>query len=179
MNKPIVDIDLFRKYNNYYEEDTDDLCECFLRASENIVQDYLGYDPNRTEYDEYTEGIGSDKPFTRVTPIADFSYVVRADTGEALEGVGWNENYIYSLEGDSIFEDKATYKIHYEGGYRNVPDEIKLAVIRIASLMLAESNGNIGITGKSNADQSRTFISYNSYDKYLKPLISYRCKSIV
>ena len=177
--KQIISLEEFKIYNNYYEEDTDIMCQSFIDAASNIVADYIGFDPNRTEYNEFVEGIGSNKLFTKVIPIVDFAYVLRVDTGEALEGVGWNENYIYSLEGDSIFEDKATYKIHYEGGYRNVPDEIKLAVIRIASLMLAESNGNIGITGKSNADQSRTFISYNSYDKYLKPLISYRCKSIV
>lgn len=178
MTKAIVDIDLFRKYNNYYEEDTDELCDYFLRASENIVQDYLGYDPNRTEYIEYIQGVGSNKLYTRVRPISDFSYVIRVDTQEMIEGLTYNSDYIYTLDGSSVFQSGVEYEVHYEGGYRNVPEDIKLAVIRIASLQLAESQGNIGISGKSNMDQSRTFISYNNYDKYLRPLIGYRSKGI-
>ena len=177
--KQIISLEEFKIYNNYYEEDTDIMCQSFIDAASNIVADYIGFDPNRTEYDEFVEGIGSNKLFTKVIPIVDFAYVLRVDTGEALEGVGWNENYIYSLENKPIFENKVTYEIHYEGGYKEIPADIKIAVMRIASLMLAESNGNIGITGKSNVDQSKTFISYNNYDKYLKPLVNYKCKRLV
>lgn len=54
------------------------------------------------------------------------------------------------------------------------PYVIKLTTIRIASLMLEESGGNIGISSKSFADSSRTFISYANYKKYLSPIDTYR-----
>ena len=55
-----------------------------------------------------------------------------------------------------------------------VPSVVRLTVIRIAALMLEESGGNIGISGKSFADSSRTFISYANYNKYLSPVSTYR-----
>ena len=51
-----------------------------------------------------------------------------------------------------------------------MPKVIKLSIMRIATLMLSETNGNIGLTGKSFADNSRTFINYSNYKKYLEPL---------
>lgn len=177
--KPIISLEDFKKYNNYYEEGMDETCQSFIDASQNIVADYLGYDPNRTEYSEFVDGIGSSKLFPRVTPIVDFAYVLDTSTSEALDSVGWNESYIYSLENKAIFKNGSSYEVHYEGGYKEIPADIKMAVMRIASLMLAESNGNIGISGRSDLDQSRTFINYDNYSKYLKPLVNYRSKKLV
>ena len=176
--KQLVTLEDFKQYNNYYEEDTDELCQSFVDAASNIVADYIGYDPNRTEYEEYVEGIGSSKLFTSVTPISDFSYVKDTSTDEILDDVTFNEKYIYSRTNKAIFEANKTYEVHYEAGYKVIPADIRMAVLRIGSLMLAESNGNIGVTGKSNLDQSKTFISYSNYSKYLQPLIGYRSKRI-
>lgn len=55
-----------------------------------------------------------------------------------------------------------------------VPSVVPLSIMRIATLMLSETNGNIGLTGKSFADNSRTFINYSNYRKYLQPLDPYR-----
>ncbi|MCF0237027.1 MAG: hypothetical protein HUK24_00390 [Sphaerochaetaceae bacterium] len=54
------------------------------------------------------------------------------------------------------------------------PSVVPLSIMRIATLMLCETNGNIGVTSKSFADNSRTFISYANYRKYLQPLDPYR-----
>jgi hypothetical protein len=40
--------------------------------------------------------------------------------------------------------------------------------------MLQESDGNIGITGKSMSEDSRTYINYTNYDKWLKKLDALR-----
>ena len=40
--------------------------------------------------------------------------------------------------------------------------------------MLMEAGENIGVTGKSFADNSRSFISYTNYSKYLNPLQTFR-----
>ena len=55
-----------------------------------------------------------------------------------------------------------------------IPDVIILSILRIATLMLSETGGNIGLTGKSFADNSRTFINYSNYRKYLQPLDALR-----
>ena len=55
-----------------------------------------------------------------------------------------------------------------------VPSLVKTTVLRIATLMLMEAGENIGISGKSFADNSRSFISYTNYHKYLNPLQTFR-----
>lgn len=55
-----------------------------------------------------------------------------------------------------------------------VPRLVKLTILRIATLMLMEGGENIGVTGKSFADNSRSFISYTNYMKYLSPLQTFR-----
>ena len=56
----------------------------------------------------------------------------------------------------------------------SVPNLVRLTVLRIATLMLMEAGENIGVTGKSFADNSRSFISYTNYSKYLNPLQTFR-----
>jgi len=59
-------------------------------------------------------------------------------------------------------------------GNGGIPSVVPLSILRIATLMLSETGGNIGLTGKSFADNSRTFINYSNYRKYLQPLDPYR-----
>lgn len=54
------------------------------------------------------------------------------------------------------------------------PAVIKIAIKRIASLLLMEAGENIGVTSKSMPDNSRTFVNYTSYMKYLRPIQNYR-----
>ena len=55
-----------------------------------------------------------------------------------------------------------------------VPSLVVTTILRIATLMLMEAGENIGISGKSFADNSRSFISYTNYSKYLNPLQTFR-----
>lgn len=55
-----------------------------------------------------------------------------------------------------------------------IPEIVKVTILRIATLMLMEGGENIGVSGKSFADNSRSFISYTNYMKYLTPLQTYR-----
>lgn len=56
----------------------------------------------------------------------------------------------------------------------DIPEIVKLTILRIATLMLMEGGENIGISGKSFSDNSRSFISYTNYHKYLSPLQTLR-----
>lgn len=55
-----------------------------------------------------------------------------------------------------------------------IPAIVRLTILRISTLMLMEAGENIGVSGKSFADNSRSFISYTNYMKYLNPLQTYR-----
>lgn len=55
-----------------------------------------------------------------------------------------------------------------------IPELVRLTILRIATLMLMEGGENIGISGKSFSDNSRSFISYTNYHKYLSPLQTFR-----
>ena len=55
-----------------------------------------------------------------------------------------------------------------------MPSLVHLSILRIATLMLMEAGENIGVTGKSFADNTRSFISYTNYAKYLNPLQTLR-----
>ena len=52
-----------------------------------------------------------------------------------------------------------------------LPPDIASAILRIASLLQAESDGNVGLTGKSFGDSgSRTFVNYTNFEKFLMPI---------
>jgi len=55
-----------------------------------------------------------------------------------------------------------------------VPGIVKLTIFRIAALLQSEENSNIGITSKSQADGSRTFVKTTDYTPYLKEISRYR-----
>lgn len=59
-------------------------------------------------------------------------------------------------------------------GLSACPEIIELTIKRIATLLLMEAGENIGVTSKSMPDNSRTFINYTSYFKYLRPIQNYR-----
>ena len=74
---------------------------------------------------------------------------------------------------DFLRFDPETYDWTAEG-LSACPDIIKLSIKRIATLLLMEAGENIGVTSKSMPDNSRTFINYTSYFKYLRPIQNYR-----
>lgn len=177
----IITVTEFQTYTNYYEENMESMLQTYIDSAENIVENYLGYDPTENDYEEIITSIGSDKLYTRIPHISEFSYVIDKDTDEMLTDCISNENYIYDRNGEEVFKEGRKYKVCYVGGWssKEMPADIRMAVLRIASVQLAESDGNIGLSSKSFADMSRSFMNYTSYDKFLKPLLPYRSKAIL
>ncbi|MCF0238161.1 MAG: hypothetical protein HUK24_06135 [Sphaerochaetaceae bacterium] len=87
------------------------------------------------------------------------------DSPEALE-----VKTLFLNSAQTIVEDYLRFKVDEEYPEGNFPEVITLSILRVATLMLMETGGNIGLTGKAYADQSRTFINYSNYRKYLQPL---------
>lgn len=93
----------------------------------------------------------------------------------------YSNNYEDSQEADSaktmflkaaqeICDSYLGYEAETQWGADEMPEVVKLSILRIATLMLSETGGNIGLTGKSFSDNSRTFVNYSNYRKYLQPL---------
>ena len=84
------------------------------------------------------------------------------------------------IDGGNAFTD---FSSEVDGGgaliIPPIPQVIIMTVLRIAAILMSESDSNIGVTSKSFGDSGgRTFINYTNFDKYLLPLSSYRLLSI-
>ena len=174
----IVSIESFNAYSGNYE-DSNEAVFCkktFLRSSEEIVKDYLGFDPQLKEYTEELAGnlrrglwLGS-RNVLEVTSVYLNGHELPLDE--------------YRLKGDKLFSTAKSqgpfthgfFTVTYTAGWsdENMPSVIVLSILRLATLMLTEGNGNIGLTGKSFTDNSRTFVNYSNYRKYLQPLDGFR-----
>jgi len=56
-----------------------------------------------------------------------------------------------------------------------IPEIIKLTVMRIGAILQTESDSNIGVTSKSFGESgARTFINTTNFDKYLIQISQYR-----
>lgn len=171
----MVTIEQFNQYTNNYEEDPQHLKETYLDAAEKIVITYLGYDPRPREYDEFFSGIGDYKLYLNAKNVQNIGFV--SVDGQPLDicTLDYKDDYIFNRCRQKVFH-LGVDNIHvvYSAGFNDIPELILLSIMRIAALMITEANGNIGITGKSFADNSRTFVNFQNYDKYLKPLDVYR-----
>jgi hypothetical protein len=106
------------------------------------------------------------KKYTGVHDDDDFqqSYINAAE--EIVEDyLGYAPNIFRLVDGGTAVVD-----LPYE-----VPQLIKMTVMRIAALLQTESDMNIGVTSKSFGEGgSRTFVNTVNYDKYLIQISSYR-----
>lgn len=176
----IVNLTMFNTYSGNFEDSASAvlLKESFLTAAQEIVIGYLGYDPTLQQYtDVVLSGSRMHKlylPSRNITQLHAIevnrsllepsSFVL---SGDHIRIMG--NHWVFPSGVDNII-------ISYTAGWdlSHMPCVITLSILRIATLMLSETNGNIGLTGKSFTDNSRTFINYSNYRKYLQPLDSLR-----
>ena len=152
-----------------------------VNAASAVVTDYLGYEPISATRIYRTVGVGYDEI---LLPIPAVASVVSVYVDDVLLDATSYELITYSVKGvvrrkdGSVFFRGSRVVVTYVAGWTVVPDQIKLAALRIGALMLAETEGNIGVTSKTFADMSKQFISYTNYNKYLQPLAPYRAEVI-
>ena len=180
----IVSLAEFNEYTQNFEDSTEaiKLKTSYLLAAEQIVSEYLGYNPQQKIYDESFSGIGDYKLYLHARPIKVVSELFVNGLAMPLDMIAVNDDYIYEIFRRRIFlEGLNNIHCSYIAGYSAVemPELIKVSIMRIAALMLQEQGGNIGLTGKSMGENSRTFINYSSYEKYLKPLEGLRVIKLV
>ena len=149
--------------------ETPELAELFIGAAQNIVESYLGY---AIESKEYTKHFALHS-----------SNVIKAGVKNitAVKEITINGTPVedYYIDNDKIILKQPVISdniiVTFTAGFGvDLPQIIKLTVLRIAALLQTESNNNIGISGKSFIDGSRTFTNFTNFSKYLDACSKYK-----
>lgn len=178
----IVTLAQFNTYanNNETSAEVDAMKEQMLKSAQEVVSKYLGYNVENEVHDDYICGIGQPTLFL-------FGFPVTEVLSLSLSGSDIPSTD-YELRGRGLRLKSGVWpegidNVHavYNAGWtlETVPETVKMTILQIASLMLAESGGNIGITGKSMPENSRTFINYTNYNKWLEKLDEYKIMRFV
>ena len=156
-------------YSGVEFESGNNIAELFIGAAQNITENYLGYEIESKEYTKHFELHSSNVikvGVKNITAVAEISV-----NGTLVEDYYIDDDKIILKQ--PVISDNIIVK--FTAGFStDLPQIIKLTVLRIAALLQTESNNNIGISGKSFMDGSRTFISYTNYDKYLIACSKYK-----
>lgn len=171
----IVPVEVFNAYSGNYEDipESAEMKKTFLLSAEEIVSSYLSYHPEEKLYSDVAlAGMDKSHVLLPTRPIRELIELT-------VDGIEIPESEILLIDDRIRFKDRkrifrkeSIISVTYRGGWSmdDMPAVIRLSIMRIATLMLSETGGNIGLTGKSFADNSRTFINYSNYKKYLEPL---------
>lgn len=149
--------------------ETPELAELFIGAAQDIVENYLGYEIESKEYTKHFALHTSNIIKCGVKNITVVSEIT-------IDGTPVENYYI---DDDKIILKQPVISdniiVRFTAGFSvDLPQIIKLTVLRIAALLQTESNNNIGISGKSFIDGSRTFTNFTNFDRYLIACANYR-----
>lgn len=172
----IVALSTFKKYAKKLEDDSagEALYQIYLDAAEAVVEKYLGYSPVLKDYDETLYGAGRDTIQLRAKPVTELTAVTVDGTPRDVADFRLDGELLIDKTG-AIFPRGAAVRVEYKAGWATVPADIQLCILQIASLKGMEAGENIGVTATSfDGGNSRTFINYTDFRKWLKELSSYR-----
>jgi hypothetical protein len=179
-----VSVEELQKYSNVYSDTA--LQQSYIDSAENIVNTYLGYSPTLHNYNQYFNGMGTNELQLKAKPIATI-------IGVEINGESIPLSEFYTvMDSEFLYYNKIfpvgtrNIKVEYDAGWgitidddvansEYLPEIIKMTVLRIATLLQSESDGNIGVTSKSFADSgTRTFINTVNFDKYLIQISNFK-----
>lgn len=171
----IVPVEVFNAYSGNYEDSPEsvEMKKTFLLSAEEIVSSYLSYHPEEKLYSDVAlTGMDRSHVLLPTRPIKELVELLVDGVAIPEEEILFFDDRIRFKKRSRIFKKESEIIVAYKGGWNvdDMPAVIRLSIMRIATLMLSETGGNIGLTGKSFADNSRTFINYSNYKKYLEPL---------
>ena len=171
----IVPVETFNAYSGNYEDSPEAVAlkTAFLESAEEIISSYLSYHPEEKLYADVI--LTGTNAYHLLLPSRNIKELISLSVdGELIpsSSILLMDDRIRFKDHHRTFPKDKSVIITYKGGWQKeeMPAVIRLSIMRIATLMLSETNGNIGLTGKSFADNSRTFINYSNYKKYLEPL---------
>lgn len=165
----IVTKEELQGYTGVEFEVGNNIAELFIGSAQNIVENYLGYEVESKEYTKHFELHSSNVIKVGVKNITVVSEITV--DGAPVE--------YYYIDDDKIILKQPVISdniiIRFTAGFgEDLPAVIKLTVLRIAAILQTESNNNIGISGKSFIDGSRTFTNFTNFDRYLIACSKYK-----
>lgn len=172
----IVDIAMFNTYSGNHEDAQEAILlkETFLASAQEVVTTYLGFSPELRHYEDVSlSGSGSAKLYVGCRNISSIASITVSGISYSPALFTTCDDHIrFKGPGLTFSKGQDNILLSFTAGWKNeeMPAVIILSILRIATLMQSETDGNIGLTGKSFADNSRTFINYSNYRKYLQPL---------
>ena len=150
-------------------ESGNNVADLFIGASQNIVESYLGYGIESREYTKHFALHSSNVIKVGVKNITAVKEITI--DGTPVENYYIDDDKIILKQ--PVISDNIIVK--FTAGFStDLPQIIKLTVLRIAALLQTESNSNIGISGKSFMDGSRTFTNFTNFSKYLDACSKYK-----
>lgn len=154
----------------------DPLAQTYVTSACEIVRNYLGYNPEATEYDELYDGTGIDVLFLDCPHITELLEVEIGGRSIPVDNFYIKENALYYKGG--VFPLEMQYiRVHYNGGwsFSNMPESIRGTALQIAALRQVESGQNIGVSSKSFGNEgTRVFLSTRKYNDLLFNISSYK-----
>jgi len=169
----ICSIEDLQKYSNVYLDDGDTTQELYLGSAQNIVENYLGYKIEQKDYKRFYNGKGFVDLRLGVKNITTISKIEINGKEIDSDSIVIDDDSIV-LKSGTFTEGRKNVYVEFTGGYAEVPEIMKLTVLRIATLLQLESDQNIGVSSRSFADNTRVFQNTTNYDKYLVQLSSYK-----
>jgi hypothetical protein len=157
-----------------HETENDDELTLLMNASEQIVQDYLGYDPLENTYtDELYDGEGTNYLYLKHIPITNVSALSVGDV-DITSDISVREREVTYKEG-TYPEGIDNVKITYTAGYplAALPEIIKMTAMRICGVLFSERD-RIGINSRSDSFSGSSTYFQVRLGWYLEPLKEYR-----
>lgn len=164
------------EFERYTEVKGDRLAASYIKAAEEIVSNYLGYNPEEKVYDGRYNGTGIKYLFLEAQNITEIQEV-------DIDGVSVDVVMFYAKENALLWTrgrfpcGERNVHVKYKAGWSStsVPEVIKGTVLQIAALRQTESGQNIGVSSKSFGESgTRVFLSTRNYDSFLMNISRYK-----
>lgn len=173
----IVTVNQFDTYSGNYEasEAVVAMKTSILKSAQEIVSNYIGFDPESAQRDDWISAIGNNRLYLLAHPVTQVTSVELNGVEVPQTAYSVHDRYL-RLNSGVWPEGLENVKVVYTAGWssENLPETIKTTILQIATLMLMEAGENIGVTGKSFSENSRTFINYTNFSKWLQKLDEYK-----
>lgn len=154
----------------------DPLAQSYVTSACEIVRNYLGYNPEETEYDMDYDGTGMDWLFLDCPCISSLTSVEINGNVVPADNFYIRENCIY-FKGGLFPLGQQNVHVNYIGGFTalNMPEVIRTTALQIAALRQVESGQNIGVNSKSFGESgTRVFLSTRKYNDFLFNISAYK-----
>jgi hypothetical protein len=149
------------------------LYQVFLDSAEQIVREYLGYDPASQTYTSQAYwGNGSSSIVLKAKPITDLSSISINGVADSV-GDWLIDGERLTEKSGAIYSKADAFLVTFTAGLAAgaALNLVILTCMDIASLLSQNMGDNIGVSSVSlDGGNSRTFINYNNFEKQLARL---------